>query len=286
MGAGPLGFEPRAFSLEAPMEMGVADWNRFRDSLEAKKYRGSYASTVFNYAQRFSDCLFKRDLSKIRELSQSRSSQVLKALSHLAKFLGCYEDYKGLIKNYGLHWVGRSTDDLIIDRLTRTDDPEEVWRWIRDVKEARPELCEFMDLMAVTGLRFIEAFNSFNLIATLTKEKKLTEKYYDVKTGFLEHFRFKETFIRSSKKAFISYVPIELLEAIGAQDPIPSQYSISRRIEKRHLPIRFSDIRELYGTFAAKWLRPEEVDFISGRTSSVYLKHYYNPKWVTDLRQR
>lgn len=275
-------FEPGSSAWQ-----GVVDWNRFREWIEAKNYRGSYPSTMFNYAQRYAECLFSKDLSALAEFSEAKRPQVLKALSCLSKFLGVYEEYKVLVKNYGLKWVGRNAEDLIIDRLNKTSDPEEIFQWIRNVKEARPELCEFMDFMAVTGLRLIEAFHSYNLIIKLTREKALSEKYYNIESGFLEHFRFKEIFIRSSKKAFVSYVPIGIIEAIGKKAPFKAVYSIRKRLVNRHIQQRFSDVRENHGSFVTEWLRPEEIDFLHGRlSSSVFLKHYYNPNLVSDLRSR
>lgn len=263
------------------------DWDAFRQALDQKNYHGNYASQVFNLALRFSKCFTSGDLSKITQLSPSMKAQAIKALSSLAKFQGCYEDYKKLVKNYGLTWTGRSADDLIIDRLNRTDDPEEIFRWIRDVKEATPAYSIFMDYIAATGLRLSEAINSYNLVNQLSADHLLTEKYYNVKTGFLEHFRFREIFIRSCKKAFLSYVPLELLESIGKQDPINKNHLKNKALEKRHIPQRFGDVRELHASFVTRWLRPEEIDLLHGRvTSNVFMVHYYNPKLVDDLRIR
>jgi hypothetical protein len=231
--------------------------------------------------------LFSRDLSRIKQLPPGKVSRVLKALSALSKFLGCHDDFKKLIKNFGLTWCGRSADDLIIDRLTKTEDPEEIWQWIRDVKDCRPGFSDFMDFISVTGLRLSEAVNSYNLIIKFSRENTLAEKYYNVKTGFLEHYRFKETFIRSSKKAYVSFVPLELLERIGAKEPIPRIYTIRKALAKRHVPQRFSDIRELHATFLIKWLSETEVDTIQGRvTGSVFKIHYWNVKLVTELKQK
>jgi hypothetical protein len=80
----------------------------------------------------------------------------LKVLSNLSKFLGMHEDFRRLVKDYGLKWRGRSSDDLIIERLTKVVGSNEVFEWIRQVKVARPELTEFMDLVSISGLRFIE----------------------------------------------------------------------------------------------------------------------------------
>jgi hypothetical protein len=212
---------------------------------------------------------------------------ILKALSLLSKFLGCSEEFQQLVKNYGLSWVSRSADDLIIDRLNARREPDDVFKWIRDVKEACPDYSVFMDFIAVTGLRLSEAIHSYNLIVQLSKENFLAEKYYNVNTAFLEHYRFKETFIRSCKKAFLSYVPLELLDLIGKQRIINENHLKNKALERKHIPQRFSDVRENHASFTTKWLRPEEIDLLHGRvTGSVFMVHYYNPNLVTDLRSR
>jgi intergrase/recombinase len=230
--------------------------------------------------------LFKRDLSRVRDLSESVRPNVLKALSALAKFLGCYEDWKVLLKNYGLGWVGRSTDDVIIDRLTRTKDPDEVWDWVRLVKEARPELSVFMDLLAVTGLRFTECVESYNLIIKLNGEGKLGD-YYKSDKEALEHYRFKELFLRNTKKAFVSFVPNDLVKTISGRDSLPEGEYIKKLVQRRRLPLRFGDVREAHGTLMTKYLKESEINFLHGRvSSSVFMQHYFNPSLIGDLKER
>jgi len=171
--------------------------------------------------------------------------------------------------------------------LNARREPDDVFKWIRDVKEACPDYSVFMDFIAVTGLRLSEAIHSYNLIVQLSKENFLAEKYYNVNTAFLEHYRFKETFIRSCKKAFLSYVPLELLDLIGKQRIINENHLKNKALERKHIPQRFSDVRENHASFTTKWLRPEEIDLLHGRvTGSVFMVHYYNPNLVTDLRSR
>ena len=91
---------------------------------------------MVSYAKQFQDCLEKMDLSRVRDLRDSFRPNVLKALSALAKFSGCYEQYRQAMRGYGLKWGGRNSDDVVIDRFTKVKDSGEVWTWIRDVREA------------------------------------------------------------------------------------------------------------------------------------------------------
>jgi len=275
------GFEPGSSTGQ-----GEIVWEGFRKFCE-NGHRIRVSRQLVSYAEKYQDCLRTRDLSVIRDLNDTMRPNAMKGLSALSKFLGCYEDFKNLVKQYGLKWSGKSADDIFIERLTSVEDPEEIWTWICTVKKERPELSEFMDLMAVSGLRLIEAFNSFNLQGRLAREGKLDSSYFVADKNVLEHFRFKEIFIRKSKKAFVSFVPAQLVHGIAKKGPWTSTDSIQKMVQKRGLQLRFADIREAHGTFMNKFLKKEEIDFLHGRvTSSVFMQHYFNPALIVDLQAR
>jgi intergrase/recombinase len=110
-----------------------------------------------------------------------------------------------------------------------------------------------MDLVSISGLRFIEAIEGYNLISKLDREGKLNT-YYNSEREALEHFRFNNLFIRRTKKAFISFVPKTLVDAISRNKPLTVN-SVQSRVRKRNLNLRFSDVREAHGTFLTKYLR-------------------------------
>lgn len=97
------------------------------------------ANDRLSYARKFADCLLNRDLSQLRTLSDDKRAHALKGLSALAKFLGVYDTFKRLRRNYGLKWGGRSSDDFIIARLTKVVGGSEVYEWIREVKAEIPD---------------------------------------------------------------------------------------------------------------------------------------------------
>ena len=225
-------------------------------------------------------------MSKLKTLSDDKRAHVLKALSCLAKYLGIYQQFKALVKDYGLKWGGRSSDDVLIDRLTKVEDPGEVFDWIREVCKARPELNDFMEFMTVTGLRFIEAVRSWNLIISLDREGKIGE-YYNFDTEILEHYKFKKLFIRRTKKAFMSFLPKELFYRIIGEKQYLTRATVNKRLQNADLPLRFGDVREAHATFLIKFLKQPEIDFLHGRVSaSVFMKNYFNPALILDLKTR
>lgn len=260
------------------------DWERFRQFLNTE-YIPRTANERFNYAKRYSHCLTEKNLSELQTLSPDKRGHVLKSLSALSKFLGIYPSWKQLIKDYDLKWVGRSRDEIVIDRLTKVTDPGEIFEWIRNVKKARPELNTFMDFSAITGLRFNEAIASYNLIIDLKNKGKLSE-YYNTSNQTLEHYKFKETFLRRTKKVFISFVPETIIGQLNPNIKL-SQTLIQKRIKRHGLRLRFGDIREAWNTFLTKYLKASEIDFLQGRVStSVFMRNYFNPALIRDLKKR
>jgi len=119
----------------------------------------------------------------------------------------------------------------------------------------------------------------------LAKEGKLNE-YYDSEREILEHYKFKEIFIRRTKKAFISFIPKELIQKISDNEAL-NIHTIQTRVKRKTKKLRFSDVREAHGTFLTKYLRDSEIDFLHGRVSaSVFMRNYFNPALITDLKER
>ncbi|MEM3774744.1 MAG: integrase [Candidatus Bathyarchaeia archaeon] len=280
------GFEPASPArkcIEGDFE--AIDWKAFEIWL-LQSHRERIAKDIVSYAKRYAHCLFQMDLSEVAILRKTLRHHVVSALSNLAKFLGVYEDYKRLLKCYGIDWTGKSVDDLVIERLVKVKNPEEVWQWVKQVKAVRQDLSVFMDFIALTGLRLDEAVQSYNLIIKLHREGKLNQ-YYNEANECLEHYRFKEVFIRRTKKAFISFVPKTLVEKICCEVPLKSKYAVQKRLKDRGLPVRFSDIREAHNTILTRYLSQPEIDFLVGRVSSnIFMSNYFNPKLIEDLKDR
>jgi intergrase/recombinase len=263
---------------------GTIDFDLFKKWL-FQNYRPFTVVSMYSYAKRFAYCLLTRDLSDLRTLGNSTREHVMKALSGLSKFLGIHEDFQQLVKNYGLKWSGRNNDDIIIARLLKTVNADEIFQWLKDARAKIPELSELLELMVLTGLRLIEAVESYNIIIKLDKEGKL-RGYFNEEKEVLEHFRFKETFIRSSKKVFVSFVPLSLVRRIAKKEPL-SYDEVQHVTEWRVRKLRFCDLRELNASIMTKHLRQPEIDFLQGRVSTnVFMINYFNVNLISDLKER
>ena len=123
-----------------------------------------------------------------------------------------------MIKAYDLKWTVNN-DDVIIARLIKysggngSANVADLFNWVKTVKQEIPDFVPFMDFAVATGLRLSEVIASYRLIVELSEQGRLSE-YYNAERTVLEHFRFKELFIRRTKKAFMSFVSNELVESV------------------------------------------------------------------------
>jgi intergrase/recombinase len=143
-----------------------------------------------------------------------------------------------------------------------------------------------MDFLSFTGLRLNEAVQSFNLIISFSKQNRLNE-YYNEANECLEHYKFKEVFIRCTKKAFVSFVPKSLVLKITSCQPLKSKDAVQKRVQEKGLPVGFADVRKAHNMFLTRFLSQAEIDFVCGRVSAnVFMSNYFNPKLIGDLKDR
>ena len=236
-------------------------------------------------ARKYAYCLFNGDFSELQFMSASKLNLVMCSLSSLAKYLGVYEQFQGLVKAYGLKWKNVKAEDLLLSRMINVEKNGNVLGWVRLVKAELPRLNVFMDFIVLSGLRLEEAVNSYNLIIDLAREGRLNE-YYNEENEALEHYRFRSLFIRRTKKAFISFISKRLIEAISREEKL-TVFKVWNLIKRKGLKCRFPDIREFFATVMTRWLNPAEIDFLQGRISgSVFMRNYFNPALIGDLKAR
>jgi hypothetical protein len=217
--------------------------------------------------------------------SESKKRHSVIALLSLSKFLGVHESFKQLVKNYGIKVNGKDNDDIVISRLLKTSNANEIFQWIREGRKKIPEIRNLLELMTITGLRLVEAIECANLIIALSKNGTLNT-YYSEERQVLEHFRFKDRFIRNSKKVFISFVTRDLVRKLSNDKPL--KYSRVQKLASWHLKkLRFGDIRELHGSILTKYLTRPEIDFLHGRVGiNVFMRNYFNVNLIGDLKER
>ena len=214
-----------------------------------------------------------------------KRSNVLKSLVAYAKYAGTYSEFKQRLKDYGIRW-GKTTDSIGSFLRMMNNNGSDVLKWYREALQIlRPNEQTLLKLVLVTGLRKSEAIQAFNLIIRLSKENRLKE-YFNEELQTLEHFRFRDLFLRKTKNAFISFLPKSLIEEIVNRSPVTYE-SIRKRLQRKHISIRLMELRNHFATFMVRHgLIREEVDLLQGRIpANVFIRHYWTPS-LRELRSR
>jgi intergrase/recombinase len=138
---------------------------------------------------------------------------------------------------------------------------------------------------ALTGLRPQEAATSCRLISELTEQNKLND-YLNDEFYMLEHFKYKDLFLRKCKNAYISFVTPELLELVQTIKPKITYEAIDSALNRNGLAVKTKELRKLYATSLREYIPQELVDLLQGRVSqSVFLRFYYKPL-LSDVKEK
>jgi len=136
-----------------------------------------------------------------------------------------------------------------------------------------------------TGVRKEEGITSFNKIIELSKQSNLSI-YYNDEFGVLQHFVFKELFLRNTKNLYVSIVEKPLVLEIAKSEPLTYE-QVRKRLVRHGLKLRINELRDYFGSFMVRHnLIKEEVDLLQGRIPpSIFLRHYWSPSFK-ELRDR
>ena len=104
--------------------------------------------------------------------------------------------------------------------------------------------------------------------------------YYDPEQQTLRHYLFPDTFLRATKKAYLSYITPENLQPVfSLGDKTPTWNAIRLTCRRRDINMEMRLCRKIF----ASWLRKsaiqsEFVDLLQGRVPpSVLARHYLVP---------
>jgi len=259
----------------------LIDWSDFKTWV-SKEHSASTVPLILRYAKHYSHVLSNgSQASIIHGLSRDKRRNVMAALANLSKYMGCYKHWNTIVEEAGLHWGKRGSLETVISILN--GDLSETEAWFEKAVKVLPERYRIvLVFQALTGLRPSEACASCSLITT----KGLTG-YYNADLSMLEHFRFKDLFLRRSKNAYISFVPMDLLKQILEVKPLVKKAAIHSTLRGRGLPDRMMEIRKLYATtLREKGISQEIIDLLQGRVSqSIFLRHYYKP-YLAQVREK
>ena len=212
----------------------------------------------------------------------------MKGLAALSKYLGCYDSWLQTRKRYNLKWT---TGEESLQALHRYfDDSLSLDVMMAKVKEMIRLLGGIMGRIVkfavLTGLRPGEVIESVKLLKSDCPNYP-NYYYYNEKRQALEHFRFPSVFLRKTKKAYISFVTVDMIiELVQGLDEVPSYTAIRQVCRKKGIYCNMSYCRRTFASWLAKeGISDVTIDMLQGRTAkSVLVQHYLAP--MADYRQR
>ena len=273
---------PRPPECKGPISKEI--WENFAVWL-LKTHRESHAKEILRYAKRFAFVLEKpSQASQLLMLSKDVRRVTMSSLSNLSKYLGVYDNWKQIIRNYGLKWENTSNLETFLSILNSNLDKTELW--LKQLIQKLPkEYSTVLVFDALTGLRPNEAVMSCNLITELSKKGEI-DLYLDKDLMMLQHFRFPDLFLRKSKNAYISFITPELLDLVLATKPHIKYTALDTKIGRLGFNTQTKQLRKLYATRLRNHLPQELIDLLQGRISqTVFMKFYYKPL-LLDIQQK
>jgi len=227
--------------------------------------------------------MFSENLRELELLSPYVKDHVIKALTTSAKFLGVYQDFKKRLKDYGIQTFGPNDFASFLRILNNNNSGLLIW-YHKAIRKLRPNEKLFLRFVVSTGLRKNEAIQSFNLIIQLHRNSNLGN-YHNEELNCLEHFKFKDIFIRRTKNAYISFLPKSVILEIANSKPI-TYPTIIKRLKRKSPRSRVNELRDYYATFMVGHGLIREVDLLQGRIPpNIFIRHYWSPSFK-ELRDR
>jgi hypothetical protein len=249
------------------------------------------------YAKRYAHVLASENLAAdtLLQLSPHSRLQSMKALTTLSKYLGCYEQWRAIIRRYNLKWT---TGEESLQALHRYfDDSLSLDVMMAKVKEMIRLLPTFMGQIVkfalVTGLRPGEVIESVRLLSRVNPGERQQQEYYNPERQALEHFRYPSVFLRRTKKAYISFVTPETVNEIMIManylqppEKRPSYTAIRQACRKKGIYCNMAYCRKIFASYLSKeGISDTMIDMLQGRTpKSVLVQHYLTPGG--DYRQK
>jgi intergrase/recombinase len=242
------------------------------------KYSISYRRAVLCYVKKY-QYLLKSD-SNLREvglLTNDVKSSVVKSLLLLAKFNGCYSQFKDRLNEYGIKLYRPNSLNAFL-RILNANDSDILQYYNQITPMLRDNEQIFSKFLLHSGLRMSEAIESFNLIINLAKDNKLSE-YYDKNLSCLCHFKYQKLFIRGTKNAYITFISKDFLEQIANCETV-TYHSIRKRLQRNGKSMRVNEFRDYFGTHLVNnGILEIEQNLVCGRIPiGIFIRHYWSPK--------
>lgn len=249
-------------------------WNGFSDYLKPRMSKDS-AKADLAYAKQWGNILQTGDASALLSMKFHKRAEIMKALSNLSKYCGCYSRWQAIRTNYQLKWSNDTDGGIaLFNRIVndKSNLPAMI-EWVKKAVNALPgKYGQVLIYDCLVGLRPSESCESIRLL------QEQTHDYFNESDETLEHYKFPQQFIRRNKRAYVSVVNDEALRIAERADN--SGYNgVFMAIKRRDMPVRLGYCRKIFATFMRSHNVPQEsIDLYQGRIGkSVFARFYFRP---------
>ena len=224
------------------------------------------------------------NLREIDAIPVGVRNNAIKSLIVLSKFIGVHKEFTQRLDDYG---VKISKQDVFASFMRiYSNNSTDLLKWYKEAfATLRAHEQILLGFLVSSGLRKEEAITSFNKILELNKIGNLAQ-YYNEENSMLEHFRYKQLFLRSTKNVYVSIIPKSLIDEICNSQRV-TYPAVLKRLRHNGLRCRLNELRDYFGTFMVRHgLIKEEVDLLQGRIPpSIFIRHYWSPS-MRELKDR
>ena len=251
----------------------VEFWDNFEEYL-VKSYRKSSIPCRLLYAKQYYHVITEENSRDLLGLPHNKKLEVMKSLAILSKYLGCYDKWKAIKERYQLKWSNDDSIQVFQNLTNQKNHYSSMLKWVKDVCKHIPKhYSNILIYCSLTGLRPTEAFSSISLI------KSDLDNYLDKDKMILEHIRYPEIFIRTTKKAYISIVIDSILQIAKDTKEKSTYNSLRCYFKRRKIPFNLNYCRKIFATYLrTNGVEQEVIDLLQGRLpKSIFLRYYYRP---------
>jgi integrase-like protein len=257
-------------------------WTEFEEYLLKNHNKQTAKHRIF-YSKKYYHVLTSQaNAQKLLLLSDQKRMHIMKALATLSKYLGCYNKWKDIKERYQLKWSNgdslESFNNMFIDT---NQNYSSMMEWLKNCcSKLSPSYSNILLFNTLTGLRPDEACKSIQLI------QKEEDNYVRNDLMILEHYKFPDTFIRRTKKAYISILTYLILE-LAKQSANCGYNALRLAVKRKKLDMNMAYCRKIFATYLrTHGVEQETIDVLQGRSpKTVFARHYFKPNF-TDEKEK
>lgn len=207
----------------------------------------------------------------------------MRALANLSKYYGCYDHWKSIKQKYDLKWTTGNDLDVFKAMVDDQHNYTAMVNWLKDTCSKIPKpYANILLFDVLTGLRPTEACQSIELFRS-----QAADKYLNNENMTLEHYKFPDIFIRTTKKAYISIVDERILALAKGTHHNGGYNSLRLKIKAAGLEMHMKYCRTIFSTYLRMHgIESELIDLLQGRIPrTVFARHYFRPDFDKDMKR-